>query len=353
MIRVILSLLKYIKIRNVKKILKYIKLYGFKGLYKKICEKVNKDLHIVNKKNENFKTYYNIKSNNNEEIDKKSVDIIIPVYNAYDDLMKCYESILKYTDLKHNTLILVNDKSPDENISKLLLNISNDAKEHGNRIAVIENEENMGFVKTVNVGMQYGTNDVILLNSDTVVTKDWVEKLKIAAYSRKNIASVTPFSNNATICSLPKFLHDNPLPEGFSIDDFAKVVERISLIQYPEIPTAVGFCMYITRNSINKVGLFNYKDFGKGYGEENDFSMRAYKSGFSNILCDNLFIYHKGGQSFSKEVKSQREIDSVKTMTRIHPEYMVLVQKFVDENPLVYYHETIAETIRLRNNMEE
>lgn len=353
MIKFILKLLESINIKNIKKVIKYVRLHGFKGLIRKICMKVNKDINITNQYSGSFKTYYNIKSDNSDIISAKTVDIIIPVYNAYDDLIKCYESILKYTDLKNNRLILVNDKSPDENISKLLLSISNDAEKCGNKIVIIENEENMGFVKTVNVGMQYSNNDVILLNSDTIVTKDWVEKLKVAAYCKENIASVTPFSNNATICSLPNFLQDNPLPQGFNIDEFAKAVERISLLQYPEIPTAVGFCMYITRKSINKVGLFNYKDFGKGYGEENDFSMRAFKSGFSNILCDNLFIYHKGGQSFSKEVKSEREIESVKTMTRIHPDYMVLVQKFVDENPLEYYHRTIAETISLKNSKME
>lgn len=349
MIKVILNLPKYLKIENIKKIIEYKKLHGFKALYKKINNKVNKDLNINTEEKESFKTYYNIKSENNEIIDNKSVDIVIPVYNAYDDLIKCYESILKYTDLKHNTLILVNDKSSDEKIYELLMNISNDAKEQNNKIIVIENKENMGFVKTVNVGMSYSNNDVILLNSDTVVTKDWVEKLKKAAYSRENIASVTPFSNNATICSLPNFLQDNPLPDGFDIDTFAQTVERISLLQYIDVPTAVGFCMYITRKSINKVGLFNYEDFGKGYGEENDFSMRAYKNGFTNIICDNLFVYHKGGQSFSKEVKSKREIESVKTMNRIHPDYMGLVQKFVEDNPLEYYHKAIAEAILLKS----
>lgn len=99
----------------------------------------------------------------------KQVDIIVPIYNAYEYTEECIKSLLKNTDLKANSIVLINDKSPDEKILPMLNKYKNENKELN--IVVLDNEENMGFVKTVNKGMQYSKNDVILLNSDTEVTK--------------------------------------------------------------------------------------------------------------------------------------------------------------------------------------
>ena len=144
-------------------------------------------------------------------------------------------------------------------------------------------------------------------------------------------------------------LKDNSLPLDWDIDYFAKVVDRISLLKYPEIPTAVGFCMYIKREVIEKIGMFNEEKFGKGYGEENDFCMRALNEGYVNILCDNLFIYHKGSQSFTEEVKRKREMESLKVINQLHPFYSEMVKAFIEKNPLKYYHSTLEEIMSLYN----
>ena len=41
--------------------------------------------------------------------------------------------------------------------------------------------------------------------------------------------------------------------------------------------------------------------FGRGYGEENDFSMRAAGAGWRNVLAGDVFVYHEGAVSFSDE----------------------------------------------------
>ena len=120
----------------------------------------------------------------------KNIDIIVPVYNAYTYTEECIKSILKNTDLEKNTLVLINDKSPDEKILPMLQKYKEENADK--QIVVLDNEENMGFVKTVNKGMQYSENDVILLNSDTEVTKNWIEKIQTCAYSNPYIATVTP-----------------------------------------------------------------------------------------------------------------------------------------------------------------
>ena len=124
---------------------------------------------------------------------------------------------------------------------------------------VLQNETNLGFVGTVNRGMKYSENDVILLNSDTEVTNQWIEKMNNCAYSSLDVASVTALSNNATLASVPKGLQPNDIPNGWSLDDYASMIYKTSYHDYPEIPTAHGFCMYIKRSVLNHVGFLMRK----------------------------------------------------------------------------------------------
>ena len=156
------------------------------------------------------------------------IDIIIPIYNAYGDLQKCIASILSCTDLAAHRLLLVNDASSDERILPYIKGLES------KNILVIENEANLGFSGSINHGITVsGDRDVILLNSDTIVTAGWVEKLIACAYSAAEIATVTPLSNNATLCSVPKFLKENTLPEGYTLEQYAKLIETVSLRLYP------------------------------------------------------------------------------------------------------------------------
>lgn len=228
------------------------------------------------------------------------IDIIVPIYNAYDDLQKCLNSLYQHTNLTENRLILINDNSSDDRIRPYL------EEQKKDNVIVIHNESNKGFSNNINLGMsQSQERDVILLNSDTIVTKNWVEKMVACAYSDSSIGTVTPLSNNATLCSVPNFCEENTLPEGMSVDQMAAIVEECSLKKYPQITVANGFCMYIKREVINTIGNFDADTFGRGYGEENDFCNRAGQSGYIHVMCDDTYIYHSGTKSFtSKEKKA-------------------------------------------------
>lgn len=281
----------------------------------------------------------------------KNIDIIVPIYNAYEYTEECIKSLLKNTDLEKNTLVLINDKSPDEKIYPMLLRYKE--ANTGKNIIVLDNEENMGFVRTVNKGMQYSENDIILLNSDTEVTKNWIEKIQRAAYSNEYIATVTPLTNNGTICSVPNFGIDNEIPKNTTLDEYADMIEKISKNRYPELTTGNGFCMFIKRNVIKEIGLFDAETFGKGYGEENDFCYRALDHGYKNILCDNTFIYHKGTQSFKKENMTASRValidEHMKLLRKKHPIYVQKTDNFIANNPLRDIQENINFNIILHN----
>lgn len=258
-------------------------------------------------------------------------DIIIPIYNAFDFTKKCIETVIEHTDLTKHTLLLINDKSTDQRILPLLNLFTTEYPSLN--ITIINNESNQGFVRTVNIGMQHSSRDVVLLNSDTEVTKNWLPKIQKCAYSKAAIATVTPLSNNATLASVPDFMSENTIPSDFTIEEYAGIVERCSMNLFPEIPTANGFCMYIKREAINNIGLFDEKTFGKGYGEENDFSYRCLQAGYRHLLCDNTYIYHKGTQSFSQE-KTELINSHLQILKSRYPSCVENTESFVQQNPI-------------------
>lgn len=274
----------------------------------------------------------------------KCCDVIIPVYNAYDATVECIESVIKNTEFISNKLYLINDKSPDKNIKPMLEKYAKKYK----FIEFVDNKENLGFVGTVNKGMKLSTNDVVLLNSDTVVTKRWLKKLIDYAYSQPNVATVTPLSNNATLVSVPEGLKRNELPENISLDDYADLVEKVSYNEKSELPTGHGFCLYIRREVLNKVGYFDEESFGKGYGEENDFSYRCLDYGYINLLCDNTIIFHKEGQSFENTRNEVLEAH-MKILKERYPVYTKKSETWCESFPIKHICENIKYEMELNN----
>ncbi|WP_226858616.1 glycosyltransferase [Diaphorobacter aerolatus] len=140
------------------------------------------------------------------------VDVIVPVYRGLADTQLCVESVLAAPVQVPYRLVIINDCSPEPEVTQWL----RERAAGEPRILLLENAENLGFVGTVNRGMALSdANDVLLLNSDTEVANNWLDRIRAAAYGDRKIASVTPFSTNATICSYPRFCEDNPLPPGY------------------------------------------------------------------------------------------------------------------------------------------
>ncbi len=267
---------------------------------------------------------------------RRPIDIIIPIYNAFEDLNKCIDSLKQYTDLTYDRLILINDCSTDERMLPYLQSIQE------KNIIFINNESNAGFSNNVNKGMQYSEDrDVILLNSDTIVTSGWVDKIITCAYSKPEIGTVTPMSNSATLCSYPIMCMDNKIPEHLTIDELGAIVERASMHVYPRITVAVGFCMFIKRQVIREVGLFDAQTFERGYGEENDFCNRAEQFGYIHVMCDDTFIYHKGTVSFVSEEKKKLIEAHDKILVERYPAQMERNHQYCMKNPDKYIRDNI------------
>ena len=264
--------------------------------------------------------------------------IIVPVFNAFEYLLPCLESIER-TIPADSRIVLVDDASTDQRINPLLQSWVNKPDCYRN---LITNRQNKGFVAAANIGMRWADSDVVLLNSDTVVTEGWLERLANCMASDSSIATATPWSNNGEIVSIPGFCRPNAPPS--EPDAFATAIASCGKPTYPDMPTAVGFCMAISFQAIKKVGLFDEATFGRGYGEENDFCQRAEKVGLRNVLCDDAYVVHHGGASFAPLGLKPDEESMQRLLTR-HPDYRQKVEEFVAADPLAGRRQEILDCL--------
>lgn len=276
---------------------------------------------------------------------KNSYDIVIPVFNGIHFVRPCYESVKRHTHPQHR-IVIVDDGSTEAELLSFYQTLSSDEQ-----TVVLFMEKNSGFVKTANRGMKHSNRDVILLNSDTLVTSNWVTKLDQALFSSPDVATATPWTNNGTICSLPIFCADNPLPSGLSADDLNELAEQACTGAYPRIPTAVGFCMAIRREVIAKIAYLDEEKFDRGYGEENDFCMRAWKYGYRHVLDNRTFIHHLGSMTFKDEKRIAYIEKNLKIVASDHPTYLPMVHRFVQSDPLKTSREKIKRFIEHRQGI--
>ena len=266
----------------------------------------------------------------------ESVNIVIPVYRNLQLTRRCIESVLADLPDKPHYLTIINDASPEQ----ALKDFCEDVAEHP-RVTLIQNDENLGFVASANLGMMSNcTSDVVLLNSDTEVPQGWLSRIQTASRNHPNAATLTPFSNNGTICSYPRFCEPNPLPKSLTVGEIDRFFAVANTGRTCEIPTAVGFCMYIRRAALSEVGLFDLQAFGRGYGEENDFCLRASAQGWTHMLVADVFVYHEGGASFGKETPA-RQSAALKIINQRYPLYSQTIADFIERDPIASFRSAV------------
>jgi GT2 family glycosyltransferase len=269
--------------------------------------------------------------------------IVIPVFNAPQELEGCLQSVAR-TVPAGTEVVVIDDASADPATGELLARWRRRADVGWRFLA---NPRNLGFVATANRGMRETAGDVVLLNSDTETTAGWLEGLARCLASDPAIATATPWTNNGEIASIPRFCEANPPVDRAALESaWGRAMATCGPPRYPEIPTAVGFCMAVSRRAIDRVGLFDEAVFGRGYGEENDFSMRVRARGMRNVLCDDVYVTHLGGRSFGP-LGLRPDADSMQRLLSRHPDYLARVQAFIAADPLAGRRQAIVEALDL------
>ena len=256
------------------------------------------------------------------------IDIVVPVYRGMESTRRCIESVFASANRTPFELVVTDDASPEPELSAWL-----DELAAAGRISLHRNPHNLGFVATVNRAMAlHPERDAVLLNSDTEVANDWLDRLLACAAGDARIATITPFSNNGSICSYPNMLESNPLPVGWTPAELDALFARENAGQCVDLPTGVGFCLYVRRACWQALDGFDEVHFRRGYGEETDFCMRAGKAGWRNVLAADVFVFHEGSVSFGAERTELMDAGAA-AMAELHPEYHAQVMAFLRDDP--------------------
>jgi GT2 family glycosyltransferase len=255
-----------------------------------------------------------------------ALDVVMPVHSGFQETMLAVHSVLSSKNKIPFQLIVVDDKSPDAELIGHLQQLASSGL-----ISLLHNRRNLGFAGTVNKALtMHPQRDVLLLNSDTMVYGNWVDRL--AAHAGEGVATVTPFSNNASLCSYPRILEANALPVGTAARTLDRLCSRINKGQAVAIPTGVGFCMYVSRAAAQLIGNFDEKTFRTGYGEDNDFCFRALKLGFRNLHALDVFVYHAGGISFGTRPPEEAS-KPLAALNKKHPSFKAALRRFALDDP--------------------
>jgi GT2 family glycosyltransferase len=218
---------------------------------------------------------------------KTTCDIVMPVYNGLTYAAEAIASLIDATDGVGYRLIIVDDAS-DAFTSAFLEQV---ARQH-DRVTLIRNPENLGFVQSCIRG--YEASDapyLLLLNSDVVVTPGWLERLLACAAADERIASVNPLTNHAAHLTVPMFPGANFVGMNALLSDRAP---RCS-----DVVTGEGFCMLLRRSVLQQEGFFD-PVFGRGYCEESDLCMRLTTRGYRTVVAENVYVYHRGSGTFGR-----------------------------------------------------
>lgn len=209
-------------------------------------------------------------------------DVVVPVHNALLSTKNCLRSLRQHAP-PWARIVVINDASDARTTAWL-------REQSG--IVLLENEVNLGFVKTANRGLLHSDAPwVCLLNSDTLMTPGALERMISRCEREPRIGLCCPLSNGAVNLSVR-------IPPGEDVFSFAERVARTSPALYPDAVTIVGFCLLVRREVIRSLGVFD-EVFGRGYSEETDFHYRARAAGFRCVVADDTFVYHRHGASFS------------------------------------------------------
>jgi len=276
------------------------------------------------------------------------ISIVIAVWNQLEYTRRCLESLFIHSDSSFELVIVDNASEPY--VSEFLDNLSDQylynplyiGAQHCRDITVVHNEINKGFLQAANFGLQCAQGDPLLLNNDTEVTAHWLSKMVRCMDSDSDIVVVNPVFNN-------------PMPGGFffeppaelTSDEVAALIDRLSVRSYPDICTAVGFCMLIRGSAVEEFGLFD-EAFDPGIGEESDFCMRVTEGGKRVVCADDAYVYHKGKVSFEQidagDQIAKRHLQLF--MRRWGPIWRQDVAAFNKADPLQYLRARIQQAVQ-------
>lgn len=284
----------------------------------------------------------------------QSVDIIVCVHNAPDDTRHCLDSVVQHTAPPYR-LIIVDDGSADLTAAYL----GHLAAELG--VLLIRNPDAIGYTRAANIGLRASSAEfVVLLNSDTIVSPTWLDRMVACALSDDKIGVVGPLSNAASWQSVPLVTGtngdwaDNPLPPDWTVAKMATEVAHIAPYVCPRVGFINGFCFMIRRKAIESVGVFDESTFARGYGEENDYCLRAAALGWQLAIAEDAYVFHAQSRSYSHERRQELSSLAHEALARKHGELRIIEQVgWTKNHPVLEYMRQRCAKITEESELQE
>ncbi len=256
---------------------------------------------------------------------RAAIDVVIPVHGQPDATLACLEAVLAGMP-PGGRVHVVDDAGQDAGLATRLDQMADERRIVLHRLAA-----NRGFPGAANVGLRAAAGrDVVLLNSDTLPPPGWLPALADAAYSAADIGTACPLSNDASILSYPDRSGGNGMPPPA---DMAALARRANGAATVDLPTAVGFCMFMRHDCLAAVGLLREDVFAQGYGEENDWCLRAAQAGWRHVAATGCFVAHRGAASFGP-ARRHLMLRNAAVLDQLHPGYHAAVAAWTARDPL-------------------
>jgi GT2 family glycosyltransferase len=255
--------------------------------------------------------------------------VIIPVHNAPDLVAALLDSLIAHSDDDYLAEILVGDDESDDVTVGLLEKYRSTPK-----FSVLHAAKNVGFIQNVNVLYARAKSDqIVLLNSDTVVPPRWLNRVAECFDSDPSIALATPLSTCAkNLTVYPRC--------GQSWRDVDAAAARIGP-RYPDAPCAVGFALAVRRDLIGD-RLFD-PIYARGYWEDTDLHFLVTDQGHRSVIIDNMLIFHNDGSASFRPVHHLEAINQENRaifLARWRRRYMESSRRFNVEQPLKNFRDS-------------
>jgi FkbM family methyltransferase len=210
------------------------------------------------------------------------VSIVILNYNGLKHIKLCLESIERNTPERHETIVV--DNASSDGSRAYLRSIPH--------ITLVENRTNVGCPPARNQAIALAKGDfVVFLDNDTIVTPGWLNTFIDHAQRHPEIGILGPCSNFVTG---PQLVQNITYTGLDGIDSFARDFYKKNRNRLQPTHRLVGFCMFIRRGVIDKIGAHD-PQFGKFGFEDEDFTWRTIIAGYQVAIAEDVFIHHAGG----------------------------------------------------------
>lgn len=227
--------------------------------------------------------------------------VIVLSYNKFAETTgRCLDSLADDPEFPSWDVVVVDNASDWKTGASLAA-----AAEKYPSLRLILNDTNRGFAGGMNLGMRQARGDVfILLNSDTIVPPGMIPHIVDTLRANREIGLLAPVSNAAgneqgifTRSTRPQ----DAIAEGI---EFANAARGWPPIRAYRLDFC---CVALRRDAYETVGELD-ENFGRGYYEDFDYSLRVRNAGLDLAILEGAFIYHQGSASFKELGKETRNL---------------------------------------------